>query len=232
MLKAVVLFMCGLLFGASIKPPHPAVKEALIFYRGQPLENIIRGLAYFGVIVLTAAFSYFAITIIALSSLPQLQDIVPYVCPTGTTFASSLMAYSPRFFAGVFLLASGAILRLWSFRAMGTLFTFEVVITHEHRLVKSGPYALARHPSYTGVIFILLGVHLIQFGPGGFVSECDIASTVAGYLIYVWCACLVFVPASLWRRCVVEDEQLHNHFGDAWLQYKDEVSCRFLPLVY
>ncbi len=182
--------------------------------------------------VFTAAFSYYTVTVISLSSLPRLGHVVPYVCPAGPAVAASLTSYSLRFIAGVTLVVLGAILRLLSFRSLGTLFTFEVAITEEHRLITSGPYAYTRHPSYTGVVFLLLGVQFIHFGLGGYVSTCDIVSTPAGFLIYVWWFCLFFVPLSLLRRCDVEDAQLHRHFGDAWLRYKKEVPYRLLPLLY
>ncbi|RPD54866.1 hypothetical protein L226DRAFT_493567 [Lentinus tigrinus ALCF2SS1-7] len=232
LLKVLLVTICGILFGGTIRPPHPPAKNAVVFYKGQPIEYFIRGIAYFGMVVLTAAFSYFATTILILNSSPRVEYLIPYVCPTGSNVAASLSGYSPRFIAGFTLVVIGAILRLWSYHTLGTLFTFEVVITQEHRLVKSGPYAFARHPSYTGVMVLMLGVHFIQFGPGGYVSECNIVSTPIGFLVYVWWACLFLVPLSLLRRCFVEDAQLHKHFADDWVQYREEVSYRLIPYVF
>ncbi|KAI0694310.1 hypothetical protein C8T65DRAFT_744423 [Cerioporus squamosus] len=231
-LKVVLVALCGILFGGTVRPPHPPAKNAVICYKGQPIEYFIRGIAYFGMVVLAAAFSYFAATILILTSLPKLEYLVPYVCPTGPRAAAALSGYSPRFMAGLILVVIGAILRLWSYHALGTLFTFEVVITQEHRLIKSGPYAFARHPSYTGVMALMLGVHLVQFGHGGYISECNIVSTPVGSLVYVWWTCLFFVPLSLLRRCFVEDAQLHKHFTDEWVHYREDVPYRLIPYVF
>ncbi|KAI1783608.1 hypothetical protein LXA43DRAFT_903249 [Ganoderma leucocontextum] len=232
MFKAVIVVLCGVLFGAVLKPPQPPAKKTIVYYRGQPLEYIVRGLCYFGVIVLSVAFACFAASIVALSGLPATQTLVPYVCPTEQPVSDVLRRYSLRFAAGATFVSAGALLRLWAFRTLGALFTFEVVITPEHRLIRSGPYAFARHPSYTGLIMLLFGVHLVQFGHGGYVTACNIVATPAGFLVYVWWACMVFVPVSLLRRCYVEDEQLCTHFGDTWLQYEEDVPYRLLPFVY
>lgn len=79
---------------------------------------------------------------------------------------------------------------------------------------------------------LLLGVHLVHFGGGGYITACNIVGTPAGVLVHVWRVCMIFVPVSLVKRCCVEDEQLCMHFGDAWLQYKEDVQYRLLPHVY
>ena len=53
---------------------------------------------------------------------------------------------------------SGLSLRWWSQRELGSMFTFEVGIRKDHRLVESGPYAVLRHPSYTGLLLGIVGI--------------------------------------------------------------------------
>ncbi|MGI8589200.1 MAG: methyltransferase family protein [Chloroflexia bacterium] len=62
--------------------------------------------------------------------------------------------------AGLGLMAAGLVLRVWSLATLGRFFT-SVVRTHPgHRVVRSGPYRLLRHPSYTGTFLTLLGFGL------------------------------------------------------------------------
>jgi len=62
--------------------------------------------------------------------------------------------------AGAAIAWGGLGLRWWSQNQLGRLFTFEVGIRKGHKLVQSGPYAILRHPSYTGLAVGLAGVAL------------------------------------------------------------------------
>ena len=138
---------------------------------------------------------------------------------------------SPRFLVGAALVFSGALFRLWSYRVLGSLFTFEVSIKNDHALITSGPYAFVRHPAYTGVVALLLGEQLMQFGVGGYVSHCGIADTPFGIFIHIWRCGSLFTVYSLYKRCSVEDGQLVERFGDVWLEYADRVRCKLVPFL-
>jgi protein-S-isoprenylcysteine O-methyltransferase Ste14 len=60
--------------------------------------------------------------------------------------------------AGFALIASGATLRLWAVHELGRFFKGVVVIQEGHRVVRTGPYRLLRHPSYTGGLIAFLGI--------------------------------------------------------------------------
>ena len=45
---------------------------------------------------------------------------------------------------------------------MGRLFTVERSIRKDHLRVTSGPYAIVRHPSYTGLLIVYIGMILIH----------------------------------------------------------------------
>ncbi|KAJ7923243.1 hypothetical protein B0H13DRAFT_1477462, partial [Mycena leptocephala] len=57
---------------------------------------------------------------------------------------------SPLVAIGTALIANGAILRLFCYRALGQYFTFKTAIARNHKLVTTGPYSIVRHPAYTG----------------------------------------------------------------------------------
>ena len=83
----------------------------------------------------------------------------------------SLLTPSPLFILGVAAVASGAILRVRCFKALGQFFTFELSIHPSHTLVTTGPYSVVRHPSYTGIYLTLLGGTLVGLSPGTWLYE-------------------------------------------------------------
>jgi len=47
--------------------------------------------------------------------------------------------------------------KAWSVRALGEFFTVDVTVAADQRVIDDGPYALVRHPSYTGMLMAILG---------------------------------------------------------------------------
>ena len=56
----------------------------------------------------------------------------------------------------------GGLIRYKCYRALGSMFTFEMSIREGHVLVTSGPYAIVRHPAYTGAILVVIGIFLVH----------------------------------------------------------------------
>jgi|HubBroStandDraft_5_1064220.scaffolds.fasta_scaffold24997_3 protein-S-isoprenylcysteine O-methyltransferase Ste14 len=54
----------------------------------------------------------------------------------------------------------GLILFIQSHRALGRNWSLEVVIQEKHELIETGPYAYIRHPLYSGVLLMFLGMAL------------------------------------------------------------------------
>ncbi|MGG6462305.1 methyltransferase family protein [Solilutibacter silvestris] len=73
-------------------------------------------------------------------------------------FPSAIVA--PTAWLGLCLLVAGLLLRAWSIRVLARFFTVDVAIRDDHKLVRSGPYALLRHPSYTGALMCFYGAGL------------------------------------------------------------------------
>jgi hypothetical protein len=67
---------------------------------------------------------------------------------------------TPIFFLGTLLTGLGGYIRYRCYKEMGTMFTFEMSIRREHRLVTSGPYSVVRHPGYTGILCTVAGIIL------------------------------------------------------------------------
>jgi protein-S-isoprenylcysteine O-methyltransferase Ste14 len=58
---------------------------------------------------------------------------------------------------GFFLYSAGGVLRLAPVFVLGRRFSGLVAIQPEHRLVTSGLYGVIRHPSYLGLLVLVLG---------------------------------------------------------------------------
>jgi len=54
----------------------------------------------------------------------------------------------------------GLILFIQSHRALGRNWSLEVVIQEKHELIETGPYAYIRHPLYSGLLLMFLGMAL------------------------------------------------------------------------
>jgi protein-S-isoprenylcysteine O-methyltransferase Ste14 len=59
---------------------------------------------------------------------------------------------------GLSVMCLGTVLRYWSVHVLGRFFTVTVDIGEGHRVIDTGPYALLRHPSYTGMLVVYLGI--------------------------------------------------------------------------
>jgi protein-S-isoprenylcysteine O-methyltransferase Ste14 len=61
---------------------------------------------------------------------------------------------------GLVLFWGGIFLRLWSFRTLGRYFTFIVQTSDDQPVITKGPYRVIRHPSYAGLILVIMAVGL------------------------------------------------------------------------
>ncbi|WP_194289697.1 methyltransferase family protein [Nocardia macrotermitis] len=105
---------------------------------------------------------------------------------------------------GAILVVASAGLMVWARLALGTMWAGRPMIQQDHQLRTGGPYRLVRHPIYTGLIGLMLGLTLIA----GFGSSIVL---------------LVFVLGWLLRRVRVEDHMLIDTFGDDYRSYRRRV---------
>src|ERR1700719_1832355 len=61
---------------------------------------------------------------------------------------------------GLALFWSGIALRLWSFHTLGRYFTFTIQTSSDQPVIADGPYRLIRHPSYAGLLLVIMAVGL------------------------------------------------------------------------
>lgn len=108
--------------------------------------------------------------------------------------------------AGAILLAgAGAALILAAFRTLGKQWSLTARVLEDHRLVTAGPYALVRHPIYTGLLALLLATGLAKSGP---------LETAGAALVYV---------AGTLLRTRREEALLRETFGAEYEAYARRV---------
>jgi len=62
---------------------------------------------------------------------------------------------------GLVILVCSTVFTLWARAALGTMWSGSPTVKVEHRLRTDGPYAVTRHPIYTGLLGMLLGTALL-----------------------------------------------------------------------
>lgn len=156
---------------------------------------------------------------------PQIPELI---CPYPAFNRKAILSIPPRFIIGSTLLFAGGCIRVWCYRSLGSLHTYEVALRPDHKLVMSGPYAYVRHPSYTAVTISILGVIFLHFSEGGWNSQCGIMHSGIGWWVRLYILLAIFSVWSLIKRGRIEDGLLAKQFGDEWTRYSTSVRYRFL----
>ncbi|KAG0706261.1 hypothetical protein DFH29DRAFT_903039 [Suillus ampliporus] len=140
---------------------------------------------------------------------------------------------TPTFLAGSLAVTTGGVLRLYCVATLGKLWSFQLSVRNEHRLVTSGPYSVVRHPSYTGLLLQCVGIIVMYGAQGSWMRQSGILQVP---FIQVLAAVSFFLFAvSAWlaiSRPSVEDKMLQGALGEEWETWAKRVKYRLLPGVY
>lgn len=103
--------------------------------------------------------------------------------------------------AGLALVAAGLGLRAWSIATLGRFFQYRIQIQADHEVVTGGPYRYVRHPSYTGLALVVVGIAL---------SSGDVLSPVVAFIV---------ITFGLAVRIHAEEGQLTEALGPRYERY-------------
>jgi len=102
------------------------------------------------------------------------------------------------------LVAAGLAFSVWARMHLGGNWSGSVTLKQGHELVRSGPYAYARHPIYTGVLLALLGSAI----------ECGELRAALG---------LALVAAAFLHKLRMEERLMRETFPAEYERYSAEV---------
>jgi protein-S-isoprenylcysteine O-methyltransferase Ste14 len=114
--------------------------------------------------------------------------------------------------AGIVIEVAGFALAVWARRALGSNWSGEVRIATGHQLVRTGPYQWIRHPIYTAVLAMYLGILMVS---GEVHAIVGLAVIVLAYL----------------RKIRMEETILAAQFGEEFVAWRKE-TWALAPPVY
>jgi protein-S-isoprenylcysteine O-methyltransferase Ste14 len=115
--------------------------------------------------------------------------------------------------AGIVIFAAGEALRVWAKVALGRYFTYTVQTSGDQPVITSGPYRVLRHPSYTGILLMVIGA----------------GATWGNWLGLGALTLMTLVGLSY--RIHVEEKALLNDLGDRYRSYAEDHK-RLIPFVW
>ncbi len=115
--------------------------------------------------------------------------------------------------AGLALFVAGIVLRWVAMAWLGRLFTYDVAVLADHRVIDTGPYRHLRHPAYTGSLLSFLGVG------------------VCGGNALSLAVLMVPITLAFLRRIAIEEAALAASLGSGYVDYAARTK-RLIPFVY
>ena len=110
------------------------------------------------------------------------------------------------FWLGAAVTIAGLLFAIWAREHLGTNWSRSVTIKLGHELITTGPYAVVRHPIYTGILT-------------GFFGMAIAVSQVRGFIAFV----LVFL--ALWIKLRMEEQWMRSQFGEAYATYAHQTAA-------
>ncbi len=114
--------------------------------------------------------------------------------------------------ASVLVAGLGFGITWWARIHLGRLWSSAVTLKEGHTIVRTGPYALTRHPIYTGLLLALTATAFLR----------DIAASFGG---------LALVATGIVLKLRQEESLLASHFGSAYRDYQAQVPA-LIPRIW
>jgi len=112
---------------------------------------------------------------------------------------------------GLALTWGGIFFTIWARNVLADNWSAQPELKKDHTLIVTGPYKLARHPIYTGIIIAVLGTALMR---------AEVRSFIA----------LLITFFALWHKSMFEEDLMRQQFGQQYDDYAKRVK-RLIPWV-
>jgi protein-S-isoprenylcysteine O-methyltransferase Ste14 len=119
----------------------------------------------------------------------------------------------PLVLSGFIIFMIGFMLRVIGQLSLGKNFSLMVRIRSDHTLIRKGVYRCIRHPMYTGMFMIAIGI-------------CMMLQSILGAAITI----LILTPVGIYR-VKVEEAALRKRFGREYKEYQRKTK-RFVPFLF
>jgi protein-S-isoprenylcysteine O-methyltransferase Ste14 len=110
------------------------------------------------------------------------------------------------FWLGAAVTIVGLLFAVWARGYLGSNWSRSVTIKQDHELITTGPYAVVRHPIYTGILTGFLGMAIA-------------ISQVRGLIVFV----LIFL--ALWLKLRMEEQWMRSQFGETYATYAHQTAA-------
>jgi protein-S-isoprenylcysteine O-methyltransferase Ste14 len=110
------------------------------------------------------------------------------------------------FCIGAAVTVAGLLFAVWAREHLGSNWSRSVTIKQGHELITTGPYALVRHPIYTGILT-------------GFLGTAIALSQVRGVI------CFVLVFLVFWAKLRMEEKWMRSQFGETYATYAHQTAA-------
>jgi protein-S-isoprenylcysteine O-methyltransferase Ste14 len=110
------------------------------------------------------------------------------------------------FWLGAAVTIVGLLFAVWAREHLGSNWSRSVTIKQGHELITTGPYAVVRHPIYTGILTGFLGMAIA-------------ISQVRGFIVFV----LFFLV--FWIKLRMEEQWMRSQFGEAYATYAHQTAA-------
>jgi protein-S-isoprenylcysteine O-methyltransferase Ste14 len=110
------------------------------------------------------------------------------------------------FWLGAAVTILGLLFAVWAREHLGRNWSRSVTIKQGHELITTGPYAVVRHPIYTGIL-------------AGFLGMAIALSQVRGFVAFV----LIFLV--LWIKLHMEEQWMRSQFGETYATYAHQTAA-------
>jgi protein-S-isoprenylcysteine O-methyltransferase Ste14 len=110
------------------------------------------------------------------------------------------------FWIGAAVTVAGLLFAVWARQHLGANWSRAVTIKQDHELITTGPYALVRHPIYTGIL-------------AGFLGTAIALSQVRGVVV------LVIVFLVFWAKLRMEEQWMRSQFGETYATYAHQTAA-------
>ena len=110
------------------------------------------------------------------------------------------------FWLGAGVTIAGLLFAAWAREHLGSNWSRSVTIKQGHELITTGPYAVVRHPIYTGILTGFLGMAIA-------------ISQVRGFIVFA----LIFL--AFWIKLRMEEQWMRSQFGETYASYAHQTAA-------